>query len=114
MIDVAVVNPLANTYVPKAAVPLGAAKFRERQKNQKYEDRAREAKALFFLCGGINAGPGTAGRSLYQTDGGRYLQEGSFICVVRRKRNAVLGRSTKGALTLRALLTGPTREKCNA
>ena len=48
MIDVTVVNPLANTYVPKAAVPLGAAKFRERQKNQKYEDRAREAKALFF------------------------------------------------------------------
>ena len=48
MIDVTVVNPLANSYIQEAQSTLGAAKKREKDKNRKYLQRAIEAKMLFF------------------------------------------------------------------
>jgi len=48
MIDVSVVNSLANSYVAAAAIPLGAAKLREREKARNYEERVRALGCDFY------------------------------------------------------------------
>lgn len=48
IIDVAVINPLASSYIRDAQVTLGAAKKREKNKNRKYLQRAVDSRLLFY------------------------------------------------------------------